>query len=270
MISFHLILFLLTAVALPEQQVPEIEVYQVERDDKIEIWARNRNIYPVTLTLHIDKQNLSSNKPFPVLDVINAKSSKKLLELAIENPRRAWEYNTSYSFFMGNALSKHDDSHVYRLPYRLGTEQKVSQGYGGDFSHQGAVRYSVDFNMPEGTAVFAARNGLVIHVVQDNNEGGATRDFVELANNITIMHEDGSFADYSHLQRNGARVRVGQQVRAGQLIGYSGATGFVTGPHLHFGVKIVQEDGTFMTIPVKFASRRGAIQLEEGKSYTAY
>jgi murein DD-endopeptidase MepM/ murein hydrolase activator NlpD len=132
-----------------------------------------------------------------------------------------------------NSISKED---AYYLPYEVGKSFMLSQGYNGTFSHTGNKQYSLDFLMPVGTAVCAAREGTVSGVKEDSNSGGADESFTNLANYITIQHGDGTFADYLHLQQAGSIVAVGDHVTKGQVIGYSGNTGWSTAPHLHFMV----------------------------------
>lgn len=251
------------------QEAPEIEVYQVNREKYVELWAKNPEVYPVTLTLLAELENMKSDRPLPATQVLPAHEACIVARLYPADPSKQWGYRTSAQSYMGGIDAVHDDRYAYRLPYRLGDTYRVSQGYGGKFSHQGAIRYSLDFNLPEGTKVYAARDGIVVAVEQSFNEGGALSYYTDKANYVTILHDDGTFADYSHLQQNSVEVHVGQRVIVGQVLARSGATGFVTGPHLHFGVKKVVEGGKFVTLPVKFSTRQGVMQLEEGKEYTA-
>ena len=186
------------------------------------------------------------------------------------NKNRRWNFDTRFATYKGDVYAQHQDDFAYQFPYRIGSRHEVSQAYHGDFSHFGSAAYSVDFVMEEGTQIYAARNGVVIEVEQRFNEGGATRSFLEKANYVTILHDDGTMADYSHLRYNGARVSVGDKVRVGQFLGFSGATGFVTGPHLHFSVKKTVIGGKYQTIPIKFATANGPVTPEKGQSYTAY
>lgn len=82
-----------------------------------------------------------------------------------------------------------------------------------------------DFACPIGTEVHAAASGTVIDVVHDDPSYG---------NRIVIEHPDGYESTYNHLSETD--VQVGDEVTAGQVIGLSGDTGNVSGPHLHFEV----------------------------------
>jgi murein DD-endopeptidase MepM/ murein hydrolase activator NlpD len=144
-----------------------------------------------------------------------------------------------------------------------GTSIKVVQGYGGLFSHKNKA--ALDFSMPEGTPVYAAREGVIYSFKDDNSEGGLFTS-ERKANYIIIRHADGSFGCYWHLQKNGVAVKKGL-VAKGQLIGYSGSTGFVLRPHLHFTVKrrLNYEKDSF--VKTKFRTTKGIQLLESGEVY---
>src|SRR5690348_6109735 len=57
------------------------------------------------------------------------------------------------------------DHFLYELPYLMGERFCIAQGYGGTYSHSGDAFDSIDFRMPEGTPICAARGGIVYHVV---------------------------------------------------------------------------------------------------------
>lgn len=251
------------------RQEQTVEVYRVERNGVVELHARNKNIYPVTIELDSELNNMSSSKKLPLSDVIKGKSEKMITILTPVREDEKWEFKSSYKYYMGSIFAKHNDSYEYRLPFRVGATQKVTQGYHGSFSHVGRLNYSLDFDLKEGTEVYAARSGVVVEVVEKYDEGGGDESYMDKSNFITILHNDGTMADYSHLKLNGALVAVGQRIRVGTLIGYSGATGYATGPHLHFNVKKANNDGGFITLPVKFRTREGVEMLQQGKSYVA-
>ena len=127
------------------------------------------------------------------------------------------------------------DKAIYILPYQTGTSHTVYASTEHYRSSNGGVgTYAIDFIMPIGTKILAARDGEVVSVrksfVDWNN--------VDLEENyIFIQHEDGTVARYFHLTRNGAFVAPGDKVKAGDTIGLSGNTGQSGGPHLHFDVQ---------------------------------
>ena len=155
------------------------------------------------------------------------------------------------------------DTYIYGLPFKEGTSHKVVQGYGGMFSH--SSKAALDFYMPVGTPVYAAREGVVYGYKEDSNAGGLFKT-KNKANYIIIQHSDGSFGCYWHLQHNGVAIKSGA-VAKGQLIGYSGATGFVLGPHLHFAVKRKLNYAKDSFVRTKFATTNGIQLLENGRTY---
>ena len=97
--------------------------------------------------------------------------------------------------------------------------ERESPGGVGSTNHQG-----VDLAGPEGTPIYATKSG-VVTVNSSSRSAG---------NYITIRHDNTYSSIYMHLSRS--VVKKGQTVRQGELIGYMGSTGIVTGSHLHFGI----------------------------------
>lgn len=160
-----------------------------------------------------------------------------------------------------------DDSYVYQLPYAEGRSYLLVQGYHSWFSHKGRMAY--DFKMKTGTPVYAARGGVVTSVQEGFNKGGVNKKYYRRANAIIVRHPDGSNAMYAHLKHNGAEVQVGDTVKQGQLIGFSGSTGYSAFPHLHFMVWGPTRDGRRTQLPVRFHTQSGATYLKPGKKYKA-
>jgi len=84
--------------------------------------------------------------------------------------------------------------------------------------------YGVDLSGPSGTPIVATRSGVVKYTLYDSSSGYW----------VQIDHKDGFESKYLHLTHY--IVKPGQQVTAGQVIGYMGSTGASTGPHLHFSI----------------------------------
>ncbi len=181
----------------------------------------------------------------------------------------AWTAAMSRSdVLIGPVDPDHDDAYSYRLPYADDVSYPVIQGYGAKLSHHGAEQFTLDFGMPVGTPVYAAREGVVV-LLEDSHEGGCAReDCGRLANFIVLLHSDGTTGEYFHLERGSAQVRYGEPVRRGQLLALSGNTGFSTAPHLHFGVYRRARDGYTQSLAVRFQTRLGIVSpLRSGARY---
>jgi len=125
----------------------------------------------------------------------------------------------------------HDASRLFWLPFEADTESFLIQGYDGPFSHQN--QYALDFVMPQGTYILAARGGRVVRVDDGNTEScPLTKDCP--TNGVYIQHDDASTAWYIHMQLGGPCVMEGQRVELGDVIGRSGNVGISTLPHVHF------------------------------------
>ena len=159
---------------------------------------------------------------------------------------------------------KEDTSYVYWLPYQEGTTHRVVQGYYSSYSHKN--RAALDFKMRPGTLVHAARDGVVIRVVENNNRGGLNKSNRPYANLIVLQHGDGARTGYWHLQKNGALVNVGDTVKKGQLIGLSGKTGYTAFPHLHF-IAWRSDRGGWRPIGTRFLTNKGIKYVRPFRRY---
>lgn len=118
----------------------------------------------------------------------------------------------------------------------------------------GRYKFAVDFCCLEGTPIKDAADGKVIEIKSDSDIGGTDEKFDVYGNYIEIEHTNNEYSEYEHLKKDGSVVNVGDEVKEGQIIGYSGATGWIAnlGPHLHFMVgkygKTVEEYQTFKII----------------------
>jgi len=124
----------------------------------------------------------------------------------------------------------------YSFPIKL--TDKVRVTYIDSRAHKGRLQHAVDFITKKGTPIMAALEGIVVDVKQDSNIGGDTKRFDRYGNYIEIAHKNGEYSIYEHIKKNGSLVKIGDPVKQGQPIGFSGATGWLAGlgPHLHFDV----------------------------------
>jgi len=156
---------------------------------------------------------------------------------------------------------KPDNSYVYYLPFATGSKFLLIQAYNSKMSHTNEL--SLDFKMKQGSKICAAREGTVIAIREDSDEGGLNSAYLNKGNHIIIRHDDGSVAMYWHLQKDGVVVNPGDTVTKGQLIGYSGNTGYTAFPHLHFQV----QDKNGHDIATRFLTKKGIMYLRPSKYY---
>ena len=161
--------------------------------------------------------------------------------------------NYRWTYALGSPQAQHHPPRPYRVPFAVGATFVVSQAYPSQFTHTTPDSlYAVDIAVPDGTQIYAAREGTVIYVRHDGFRGGLLPVMMDQANVVEILHDDGTIAMYGHLHWDSIRVHIGEHVDRGEYIANSGSTGFSSGPHLHF---CVQRNGGFapIAVPIEFA-----------------
>jgi murein DD-endopeptidase MepM/ murein hydrolase activator NlpD len=231
-------------------------------------YIENKELCEVTMTFGLNLSNIEGNVEFPYTRTFPPQEVTEAFELTPTAGDGEWEYSFTNYFKLGSNYAKHDDSYVYQLPYAPGSKFKVTQGYNGSFSHKGANQYAVDWQMPEGTSVCAARDGVVVRVKDDSSVGGSSIKYDPYNNYVLIRHDDGTLGHYCHLKKGGVCVKPGDRVEVGQQIALSGNTGFSSGPHLHFSVFKTKDGRERISIPVTFKTADAqAVTLVEGRRY---
>jgi len=118
---------------------------------------------------------------------------------------------------------------LWEGPFQLPVENRISSPFGNRREFNGKLKNyhnGLDFRSPKGIPVYAANSGIV----------RVAKNLFYSGNAVIIDHGTEIFTIYAHLSK--IKATVGQLVEKGQLIGLSGATGRVSGPHLHWGVKV--------------------------------
>jgi murein DD-endopeptidase MepM/ murein hydrolase activator NlpD len=182
-------------------------------DGKTVLWEGSSSVEPVTF--------VSEDIPLDeaMSDLRAVPDPRKEREAA-----RIWAiYQTFHADFVPES--------VYRLPVPATTRR--SAGFGDQrrflYSDGGTARdyhRGIDFAVPVGTSVMATARGRVA-LVADRELTGIT---------VVLEHAPGVYSVYFHLSK--ALVEAGQTVEAGSVIALSGATGLVTGPHLHWEFRV--------------------------------
>lgn len=219
---------------------PEVIVSHHLLDRHLQLAAENRYYAPVELVLgFVSLQNAVAPGPDqPLRFILPPQSETDLFAFAPSDDYAPPEVSYKYIWLVGDPTSKHAPSRPYRAPFAVAGSFPVTQAFPDAVTHTTAdSRYAVDISMPIGTDVYAARGGTVFEVASTNFRGGLdpAKD-AAAANLVRILHDDGTYAVYAHLNWNSIRVRPGDVVSRGEYIADSGNTGFTSGPHLHFAI----------------------------------
>ena len=240
----------------------------------VEIEADNPSYVPIELELQITQ---ISGLEYPDPDaelrwVIPARAQLPLLALDLLESTAAPYLEYRYKYLPGDPGAKHRPAEAYRVPFAVATTHPITQAYPKVATHTTEDSYhAVDIAMPIGTDIMAARGGIVFDVAASNFAGGLDpARHGPKANVIRILHDDGTYAIYAHLNTNSIRVRPGDRVKRGEYIADSGNTGFSSGPHLHFAVaRNVGMD--IESLPVIFEGKNSEFIIPEtGRQLTAY
>lgn len=259
-----------SGAATAAQAVGGVRVVDELDGDGLRLSVRNVNLAAVTLTLTVVGDNAVPDRSMPVVVSCPGQGTFPFVHLDPIRSEESFSYRVRYEWQFGQTGVRHSRRMVYELPYASGAQWEVKQGFGGAFTHSGNNEYAVDFGMPEGTPVHAAREGTVEVVVDRFSQGGLDPALRDQVNLILIRHPDGTYGEYVHLRKEGARVRPGQKVRARELLGYSGNTGYSQGPHLHFAVFRAIDGVRRETFRIRFRAREGkSMEPREGQVLTA-
>jgi len=208
----------------------------------------NDNIFDITIKINNDKVYRVKEKSMYIVENFNEKK-------------------ISYKWIIGDYYAIHDDNYIYNLPIPKNEPTLLTQGYNGKLSHKGKSQYALDFGLKEGTPIYSIREGKVVKVVNKIKKNCFKEKKSCPSNNIIIKHEDNTYSKYSHLKYKGIIVKEGDTIKKNQHIGFSGNTGYSSGPHLHMLVFKTKKEFTRESIPIKFKTQKGIEHLKEQKIY---
>ena len=143
----------------------------------------------------------------------------RLKELARAEEERTSEWKQKYKM----------QSESFKENFAWPRQDSITAPYGDLRTYNGkkqSQHYGTDIRGATGTPVYAANAGTVV----------MSRDAYASGNTVLVHHGAGLYTAYFHL--SAMDVKDGERVERGQLLGKVGATGRVTGPHLHWGVKV--------------------------------
>ena len=219
----------------------DLKTRKVKKVDEVnnkknEISVRQKN-------LENKKQIIEDQEGAKETLLANTKNKESVYQKELEELRKKqddisdliskFEEELRIKFDVGVLPSKR--SGVLEWPVKLKTDGGVGiiTQRQGEISklYRGKPHNGLDIGVPIGTPVLAAESGTVFAV--DNNDKSSWQKY-QYGKYILNKHDNGLATLYAHLSKQ--VVTKGQTVKRGDLIGYSGSTGYSTGPHLHLGV----------------------------------
>ncbi|UCG72606.1 MAG: M23 family metallopeptidase [Chromatiales bacterium] len=242
--------------------MPVVEVRRDPVPGGAQIIARNECLCPAQVAVWLTAaDNLQGELAAQrALAVLPPGAEQTVMVLRARQTGAPMAFELQHGFILGDPAAEHRPDVPYLPPIGPASEFLVTQAAPDRITHVTPdSQHAIDIAMPEGSGVFAAREGTVVAVAYANFLGGVdAAKFVSKANQVRILHDDGTFAVYAHLAWDSIRVRPGQRVARGERIAASGNTGFTTGPHLHF-VVLRNEGLKSVSIPVRFSNGRGGV-----------
>lgn len=232
----------------PQSETSKISLIRQDKDGQIYFWLKNPLFAPVQCYYLLPGNEAAKQI------MIKEASEENIL---VSQDQWLRPKDIEYGCLIGSPDAE-PDNQPYSVPFKGFKSLRITQGFGGNFSHNREPQYyAIDIGMPVGTPISAARSGTVIDV-QDNyaHSGVSSAFFYDKANYAMVLHEDGTYAMYGHLLIGKVLVKLGDTVEEGELLGYSGNTGFSTGPHLHFVIQYNKQG--------KPASKRFKLKLSDG------
>ena len=197
-------------------------------EELLRLYKHDSQIYAAVLGVEPLKDGLwtSGTGGSEALDGLN---DNVILQLSVEMNRMLTQtalLNGRFARF--TRLTEAKKIEMAHLPAIKPVNGAIMSGFGmrlHPIFHSYKFHTGIDFDVDQGTPVYATGNG-VVRLASNEGDG--------YGNQIEIDHKIGFVSKYAHLSR--ISVSYGQKVKRGQLIGYSGNTGQSTGPHLHYEV----------------------------------
>lgn len=250
---------------------PRVSLFYQIVDTEIQLHGRNEFHAPVEVEVDVEElREVDAPQDADSRFVLPPRQESFLMSFTVRDGASDPYLSYRYRYLFGDPGARHQPPGPYRAPFAIARSHRITQAFPDAITHSTPdSAHAVDFAMPVGTDIHAARGGVVIDVASTNFADSLEPDGAE-ANVVRILHDDGTFGIYAHLNWNGIRVRPGDVIERGQYIADSGNTGFSTGPHLHFVV--VRNAGMqLVSVPVDFEGANGAsVTPTSGLELSAY
>jgi len=219
--------------------------------------------------------NVKSDEPLPFHAEVKP-GYNKLFTISAIDPQAAVQFKYSSGFRKGCMHPNINSDYIYLLPITPGTSAQVYE-MSPDKTTDSASWYLLRLKMKPGDTIYAARKGIVNELQDQSGANDAGQTSIGTENFIEIVQADCSFARYGILKKNGAFVKPGQAVKAGQAIGLVGGDTYGRGSDLRFSVYYYQEDNGVSDGSVKshyiitqiWTKNNGKGRLKHGAVYSS-
>lgn len=202
-----------------------------------------------------EMQNMRADPPLPLRKVIAAGAREPLTRFEKIDPAQPWGYAYTTRYVLGDPQARHRSGKPYLPPFPRHKDFSLGQAFDGARSHRQhpLTRYAVDIPMPAQSDIAAARSGHIVEIKTGKLAPGRRHR----THYVRIVHRDGTFGLYAHLDPASIRMLPGTSVDRGQVIGQLAASAKGEIPHLHFAVQ--KNTGMKLeSIPFDFTNLEGA------------
>ena len=198
------LVFLFVLIQLQLEAQDPVNVYTEQVGSTVFICADNDKVIPMTVMIDMKLKGMASDlEGDKGLLVIPPNARKYVLSEVKPKPNvRSIGFSMESQVYFGDFTKEVTDNYAYELPFEKGREVEIYQGYNGKFSHKG--ENAIDFGLDIGDKVYAARGGVVYDVVESNTKSCKRESCGKYNNFISIYHEDGTSAEYVHLNKDGS------------------------------------------------------------------
>lgn len=239
----------------------EPRVFSESQANGVNLWAHNPSPAPATVQVVVEGPNVQWPPQWPGVWGVPGASQRALGLITPRDPAQPLEVRTRSLWRWGDVLGVPDGLPLHWM-FGPGVIGRVSQAHDGALSTHASpdLMHALDVEVPVDTPLLAMRAGWVVQVQTGHTQGGQDAQLMERSNWVKVVHDDGTVATYAHLSPRPLAVQTGQRVEVGQLLGWTGNTGYSSGPHLHVCVsKPLMRAGVLQEacLPLRFAMGPG-------------